>query len=218
MTRLRNEVTVTVSLYLLHVSACLSIHKAERSALTFKSAHGGSACESFELVTRAEWGARPPRSISYIQSVLNMTFVHHTAGEWICYDKPQCIAQVQDIQRLHMDVNGWADIGYSYLIGEDGRVYEGRGWGVVGAHTLNYNSIAYGFCIIGNFMDRQPNQQALAAAQNIIECGVEKGYLLADYETFGHRDGVCTLCPGDFLYVIIRGWPHYSFRPIPIYC
>jgi len=176
------------------------------------------ACDSFELVTRAEWDARPPTSISYIQDVLNMTFVHHTAGNWVCYDKETCIAQVQDIQNLHMDVNGWSDIGYSFLIGEDGRVYEGRGWGVVGAHTLNYNSVAYGFCIIGDYMERQPNDLALVATSNIINCGVEKGYLNPDYELFGHRDGRCTLCPGDILYALIRGWPHYSFRPIPIYC
>ena len=59
-----------------------------------------------ELVTRAEWNARPPTSISYIGNPVNMTFVHHTAGEWVCYDKETCILQVQDIQNLHMDVNG----------------------------------------------------------------------------------------------------------------
>jgi len=68
---------------------------------------------------------------------------------------------------------GWADIGYSFLIGEDGRVYEGRGWNVVGAHTLGYNSVAFGFSIMGDFMQRLPNDLALTATQNIIACGVE---------------------------------------------
>jgi hypothetical protein len=34
----------------------------------------------------------------------------------------------------------WGDIGYNFLVGEDGNVYEGRGWTQVGAQTLNYNS------------------------------------------------------------------------------
>ena len=41
---------------------------------------------------------------------------------------------------------------YSFLVGEDGSVYEGRGWDRVGAHTLNYNSRSIGISILGNFM------------------------------------------------------------------
>ena len=53
-----------------------------------------------------------------------------------------------DIHSIHsvgrLCSQGWSDIGYSFLIGGDGRVYEGRGWGRVGAHTYGYNSRAYG--------------------------------------------------------------------------
>ena len=59
-------------------------------------------------------------------------------------------------------------------MGEDGNVYEGRTWGVEGAHTRGYNTAAHGYCVIGNFMTRLPNQLALNALQNIIECGVER--------------------------------------------
>ena len=43
-----------------------------------------------------------------------------------------------------MDDQGWNDIGYSFLIGGDGLMYEGRGWNIQGAHTLNYNTVGYG--------------------------------------------------------------------------
>jgi len=178
---------------------------------------GSPACDSLEIITREQWGARPPTSVSYLSGAVNMSFVHYSAGP-PCFDQAQCEARVRGIQNYHMDSNGWSDIGYSFLIGEDGRIYEGRGWGVVGAHTLNYNTVAHGFCIMGDFMDHSPNTPSLEATQNIIECGVELGYTIRDYELFGHRDGRCTTCPGDYLYAIIRGWPHYSFRSIPIYC
>lgn len=39
---------------------------------------------------------------------------------------------------------GYSDIGYSFMIGGNGEVFEGRGWDRTGGHTLNYNSIGYG--------------------------------------------------------------------------
>ena len=39
---------------------------------------------------------------------------------------------------------GWRDIGYNFVIGGDGHVYEGRGWKVVGAHTSGYNKVHVG--------------------------------------------------------------------------
>jgi N-acetylmuramoyl-L-alanine amidase len=68
---------------------------------------------------------------------------------------------------------GWDDIGYSIVLGEDGRAYMGRGWNVQGAHTLHYNSISLGFCVIGNFMQQLPTRITLEALTNIMACGVQ---------------------------------------------
>lgn len=40
----------------------------------------------------------------------------------------------------------------SFLIGNDGLVYEGTGWGVRGAHTYGYNGNGTGIAFIGNFV------------------------------------------------------------------
>ena len=50
----------------------------------------------------------------------------------------------------------------------------------------------------------------------VADC--EQGYITTGYEMFGHRDGVCTDCPGDNLYIEIQSWPHYSYRQIPVNC
>ena len=83
-----------------------------------------------------------------------------------------------------MDILGWDDIGYNFLIGEDGRVYIGRGWKVVGAQTYHYNDISYGFCVMGNFMELLPNDKALKALQKIIQCGVDNVSLIDLSNTF----------------------------------
>lgn len=53
-----------------------------------------------------------------------------------------------------MDKNDWGDIGYQFLVGEDGNIYEGRGWDKHGAHSTPYNSKSIGICMIGNFVGK----------------------------------------------------------------
>ncbi|KAK9752004.1 hypothetical protein QE152_g4582 [Popillia japonica] len=41
----------------------------------------------------------------------------------------------------NMDSNGWADIGYNFLIGGDGYIFQGRGWDKLGAHVKSFNNL-----------------------------------------------------------------------------
>src|ERR1051325_8198065 len=91
--------------------------------------------------------------------------VHHTVmGDENCSDFRGCIQVMKEIQDFHMDGNGWADIGYrernfstlgiyfrncchlkltviliSFLVGEEGSIFEARGWNRVGAHVPGMN-------------------------------------------------------------------------------
>ena len=56
---------------------------------------------------------------------------------------------------------GYKDIGYSFLVGQDARIYEGRGWGVVGGHTEGNNTDAYGVAFIGDYRTSLPERAAL---------------------------------------------------------
>lgn len=40
---------------------------------------------------------------------------------------------------------------FSFIVGGDGTVFEGRGWGVVGAHTKYNNDDSLGIAFMGNF-------------------------------------------------------------------
>ena len=61
-------------------------------------------------------------------------------------------------------------------------------------------------CIAGT----PPNVAALEAAQTLIQCAVDKGYLTPDYLLMGQSDVFNTLSPGKALYNIISTWPHFK--------
>jgi N-acetylmuramoyl-L-alanine amidase len=160
---------------------------------------GPGDCNGVKIVTRSEWGARPPTGRTFLNLPLSKAFVHHSAGA-SCTTQASCMSTVKGIQDWHMDGNNWADIGYNFLVGEDGNAYEGRGWDVQGAHAGTWNPQSHGICVMGDFTSSRPNAAALAAVDNLISCGIQQGKLTNNYLIHGHRDGVCTSCPGDALY------------------
>ena len=68
------------------------------------------------------------------------------------------------------------DIGYNFLIGEDGVAYEGRGWDYECNHVdPPLQSLSIGIAFIGTFVNGSiPNHLALNRAKNVIRCGVTK--------------------------------------------
>ena len=108
---------------------------------------------------------------------------------------------------------GWDDIGYNFLIGADGRVFEARGWNRVGAHTKGWNDVAIAFSVMGNYMDHNPSAAAIDAVQKMIGCAVKLNKLTPNFVMYGHRDVGNTSCPGDSFYRLIKTWNHYG--PLP---
>ena len=88
---------------------------------------------------------------------------------------------------------------HSWIVGEDGNIYEGRGWTKVGAHAPSYNSNSIGICIVGDFSTKAPNAAAQNSVKALIACGVELGYIRAAYTLKGHRQVTATTCPGMLL-------------------
>uniref|UniRef100_A0A452HNY2 Peptidoglycan recognition protein family domain-containing protein n=1 Tax=Gopherus agassizii TaxID=38772 RepID=A0A452HNY2_9SAUR len=114
------------------------------------------------------------------------------------------------IQNYHMDDRGWSDIGYNFLIGEDSRVYKGRGWSTMGAHAKNWNHKSLGFSFLGTFSSRIPNAAALNTAQSLIQCTINRGSLSSSYTLKGHRNVNATECPGNALYRVISRWARFK--------
>lgn len=67
---------------------------------------------------------------------------------------------------------GWYDIGYNYLVGDDGRAYVGVDY--VGEHTVGHNSDSVAISAIGNFETLRPSQAILQTIANLIDCALKQ--------------------------------------------
>ncbi|XP_010612872.2 peptidoglycan recognition protein 1 [Fukomys damarensis] len=172
-----------------------------------QSAGGQISCHS--VVPRSEWKALASDCTASLTLPVRYVVISHTAGS-TCDSPASCEEQARNVQRFHVRQQGWCDVGYNFLIGEDGHVYEGRGWNTKGAHSgPDWNSKSIGITFMGDYMERVPPKRALRAAQNLLACGVAQGALKSNYELKGHRDVQQTESPGDQLYEIIQSWSHY---------
>ncbi|KAM6168026.1 LOW QUALITY PROTEIN: N-acetylmuramoyl-L-alanine amidase [Erethizon dorsatum] len=162
---------------------------------------------------RCRWEAAPYRGRpTPLKLPLGFLYVHHTfVPAPPCTTFEHCAADMRSMQRFHQDTRGWEDIGYSFVVGSEGYVYEGRGWHWVGAHTRGYNSRGFGVAIVGDYSKTLPSDAALRTVSDVLpSCAVRAGLLRGDYQVLGHRQLVHTDCPGDALFRQLRTWPHFS--------
>ncbi|XP_046737185.1 peptidoglycan-recognition protein SC2-like [Diprion similis] len=166
------------------------------------------------IIKRSQWGAREANGNVSPLRITPAPFVviHHTAST-ACSNQAVCQAKVRNFQIDHIDRRSWSDIGYNFLVGEDGNIYEGRGWDKRGAHTVPFNSRSIGISFIGNFMNREPAAAAVNAAKRLIQCGVELGKIKNTYGLLGHKQAAQTACPGDKLFDMIKTWPGWQSNP-----
>ncbi|OWF42249.1 Peptidoglycan-recognition protein SB1 [Mizuhopecten yessoensis] len=95
---------------------------------------------------------------------------------------------------------GFDDIGYQYVIGGDGTVFEGRGSKYGGSHSPGYNTKSIGVCLLGNFMTTLPSSNAVSSLKKLHTCLQHQGMLSANNSVFGHKDVRPTSCPGKEFY------------------
>jgi hypothetical protein len=131
-----------------------------------------AANDAPDIVTRAEWGADESYQSNSggcerVFHPLQQLFVHHTAGSNGDSDP---YATMRAVYSYHTRSRGWCDIGYNFVVAQDGTIFEGRwarnyapweihnsedatGRVVAGAHVSGYNSGSAGVSLMGNFMN-----------------------------------------------------------------
>lgn len=75
--------------------------------------------------------------------IINDIIVHCSAT------KPKTDIGAKEIRRMHVNENGWADIGYHYVIRLNGFIEKGRSVYRAGAHCTGHNRHSIGVCYVG---------------------------------------------------------------------
>jgi hypothetical protein len=158
---------------------------------------------AYEFVRRSTWGAATLRDNHDPMERVTRITVHHTA-EVPGVGERSDAELVKGIQRFHQDTRGWADIGYHWIIGRDGRVYEGRALGVQGAHAGGGNNIEnLGVSVMGDYTKALPDTKVLRTLTLFLRTE-QRRYGVASDQVFGHRDFKATECPGSSLYAWLK--------------
>lgn len=142
-----------------------------------------------EIIGRSAWGARAPKRVNTVPASMRTEFViHHSGGP-----ADQTVRAIQD---WCVDHRGFTDIDYNFLVrGTTGQVYAGRGWDVIGAHTVGHNTSGIGVCVIG--MDELADEAKASVRWLYAEAVRRAGHAL---HVYGHRDLDQTDCPGPVIY------------------
>ncbi len=162
-----------------------------------------------EIQPRSHWGAKSRKGApTYMNRPVSLVYYH-----WTGTLRParNDIEWLRSIQMFHVENNGWADFAYSFAIGMDGTVYEGRGKGVQGAHTLGFNKVSYGILfLIGT--DEELTTAAIDSSLLLLQHLEQEDWIAPETQVFPHSTvSEGNQCPGDEVRKLIEwttesGW------------
>jgi N-acetylmuramoyl-L-alanine amidase len=115
---------------------------------------------------------------------------------------------MRNFQDSHMG-RDFPDVGYNFVAGGDGNVYEGRGWDATNMHTGFVTRCNIGISFIGNFVHDTPTNGQIEAVQELIKLGVRLGKIDKSYKLVAMNETFTTLSPGVVVYNIIAKWRHF---------
>lgn len=150
------------------------------------------------FVSRAEWGARPPRSRSTNITPTSCTAHYGGDSPWggTIGSHQRCPVIVRSWQNFHMDGRGWSDLAYNAVACPHGYVFEGRGRGVRSAAngTNQGNQSSYAICYLAGDGDPLTDDGKRAY--------LDAARWLGQPLTKVHSDWFATACPGG----AVRAW------------
>ncbi len=137
-----------------------------------------------EIVKRDEWAQYPPdltgRDPLEPDRTPNVPYnkitVHHSG--W--YTTPQGVEKrhrnkenivVRSIRLLPFvsDAMNKADVGYDFMIGKDGTIYQGRDLKYEGAHAISHNTDNISISFLGNYTSRELTDKQMASLERLLE-------------------------------------------------
>ena len=159
---------------------------------------------------RAAWTSNTFGGVPNVPASARTGFAVHYHGLSPCPSRisPDTLRAIDNDHRSR----GWAGIGYNLLGGQDGQVFEARGWDKLGAHAGPGNRPDYGFqAHIGG--SQRPTDALLRAIRDTYEiaCTRSRRRLAMRW----HSYWMDTSCPGQHLLAWVKaGMPYPSRKEI----
>lgn len=123
------------------------------------------------------------------RSYTDMVVIHHTG----CNDID---ASAEQIHGWHIN-NGWAGIGYHYVIRKDGTIERGRPEWAIGSHAYGENSHTIGIHLSGDFEQAEPTAEQLDRCGALVADICDRYGIPIDRDhVVGHGELMATSCPG----------------------
>lgn len=163
----------------------------------------------FYLVERNVWWKHQQAELSPLDkfATKNVILLHTRSAP--CEDQSTCTQLVQKLQYDAWTENG-THIPYNFLIGGDGKTYEGRGWksqhGFSNLPGLN-DTIVVG--VIGTYHDRRPDNVIYAETKALLTESIRRYSLSPHYRLYGVIDSSVQDNRAAALYEELKEWRHW---------
>ena len=194
---------------MLHVTAPVVARANPPAPIKPLPAAVAPAPKSPPILPRSAWNARRTRANFDRMTPIWRITVHHTATRLPGSAASVAADAINAFQRQHQEQEGWADIGYHFLIDPSGRIWEGRSLTYQGAHAgspeLNVGNV--GIALIGDFTVQQPSAAQKKALVELLDSLCAK-YRVEHGRVFTHQEirGSVTECPGPALQRVVEQW------------
>ena len=91
---------------------------------------------------------------------------------------------IETIRKWHVEERGWSDIGYHYVITQDGVIHEGRPLYRSGAHARGFNLGSIGICLTGKTIFTKVQHVALSG----LIYGLSQAFEITSTNIIGHYE------------------------------
>ena len=137
------------------------------------------------IVGEKTWEKLPKMGVGLQRSkrFINKIIVHCTAT-------PEGrVETVESIRNMHKS-QGWADIGYHYVVYLDGSIHNGRNVDIIGAHCSGYNANSIGVVYVGGCDKRMKSKDTRTDKQkeSLVKLLKDLRKLYPTAKIYGHKD------------------------------
>jgi len=152
------------------------------------------------VISRHTWTRAAPRTweADPMAGVSRITIHHDGMTPFTTSSQSAAAQRLERIRRAHVSSNGWADIGYHFVIDPGGRVWEARPLALQGAHVKYNNEHNLGVMVMGNYDRQVPTNAASITLDQFVSAMMQR-YRVPVSRVFTHQELRPTACPGKSL-------------------